>query len=200
MKSTSRKSTGLLGGFDFQPITAVSSAHAVVTLPENEQTKQNQQTAQNEYIQHSSQMQQNEEIQQTKQNRQTAQNEQVRQMRQNENMEQMQQPLKEDKPKVLKQAKRVQKHIEQGKVAEALQEVGVIKEKIDAPIDKRKSTSKGKEDVRTSRVSVPMSEKERKFVYREARKHGMYLGQYIYALVVAAANGKIVLEDYLEEE
>ena len=194
MKSTSKKSTGLLGGFDFQPVTAVSSAPAVVTLPENEHTNQNQQAAQNEHIQHSSQMQQNEEIQQTKQN------EQVQQMRQNENMEQMQQKLKEDKPKVLKQAKRVQKHIEQGKVAEALQEAGVIKEKIDAPVDKRKSNSKGKEDVRTSRVSIPMSEKERKFVYREARKHGMYLGQYIYALAVAAANGKIVLEDYLEEE
>lgn len=199
MKSTSKKSTGLLGGFDFQPATPVSSAHTVVTMSENEQPKQNQQTTQNEHIQHSSQMQQNEEIQQTTQNQQDKQNEQVQQMRQNENIEQMQQPLKEDKPKVLKQAKRVQKHIEQGKVAEALQEAGVIKEKIDAPVDKRKSTSKGKEDVRTSRVSVPMSEKERKFVYREARKHGMYLGQYIYTLAVAAANSKIVLEDYLDE-
>lgn len=199
MKSTSKKSTGLLGGFDFQPVTAVSSAPAVVTLPENEHAKQNQQTAQNEHIQHSSQMQQNEEIQQTTQNQQTAQNEQVQQMHQNENMEQMQQPLKEDRQKVLKRAKQVQKHIEQGKVAESLQEAGVIKEKIDAPIDKRKSTSKGKEDIRTSRVSVPMSEKERKFVYREARKHGMYLGQYIYTLAVAAAEGKIELEDFLED-
>lgn len=199
MKSTSKKSTGLLGGFDFQPVTAVSSAPAVVTLSENEQPKQNQQTAQNEHIQHSSQMQQDEEIRQTTQNKQNEQSEQVRQIHQNENIEQIQQPLKEDNPKVLKQAKRVQKHIEQGKVAEALQEAGTIKEKIDAPVDKRKSTSKGKEDVRTSRVSVPMSEKERKFVYREARKHGMYLGQYIYTLAVAAANSKIVLEDYLDE-
>lgn len=197
MKSTSKKSTGLLGGFDFQPATPVSSAHTVVTMSENEQPKQNQQTIQNEHIRQSSQMQQNEEMQQATQNEQ---NEQEQQMRQTENIDQMQQPLKDEKPKALKQAKRVQKHIEQGKVAEALQEAGVIKEKIDAPVDKRKSTSKGKEDVRTSRVSVPMSEKERKFVYREARKHGMYLGQYIYALAVAAANGKIVLEDYLEEE
>lgn len=188
MKSTSKKSTGLLGGFDFQPVNDVSSANEVVTLSENEQSKQNQH---NEHIRQSSQMQQNEEV------RQNERNEQIRQV---ENMEQMQQPLKEDKPKALKRAKQVQKHIEQGKVVEALQEAGVIKEKIDAPIDKRKSTSKGKEDVRTSRVSVPMSEKERKFVYREARKHGMYLGQYIYTLAVAAANGKIVLEDYLEEE
>lgn len=197
MKSTSKKSTGLLGGFDFQPATPVSSAHTVVTMSENEQPKQNQQTIQNEHIRQSSQMQQNEEMQQATQNEQ---NEQEQQMRQTENIDQMQQPLKDEKPKALKQAKRVQKHIEQGKVAEALQEAGVIKEKIDAPVDKRKSTSKGKEGVRTSRVSVPMSEKERKFVYREARKHGMYLGQYIYALAVAAANGKIVLEDYLEEE
>lgn len=197
MKSTSKKSSGLLGGFDFQPATPVSSAHTVVTMSENEQPKQNQQTIQNEHIRQSSQMQQNEEMQQATQNEQ---NEQEQQMRQTENIDQMQQPLKDEKPKALKQAKRVQKHIEQGKVAEALQEAGVIKEKIDAPVDKRKSTSKGKEDVRTSRVSVPMSEKERKFVYREARKHGMYLGQYIYALAVAAANGKIVLEDYLEEE
>lgn len=191
MKSTSKKTSGLLGGFDFQPVNDVSSANEVVTLSENEQSKQNQH---NEHIRQSSQMQQNEEV------RQNEQNEQMQQIRQVENMEQMQQPLKEDKPKALKRAKRVQKHIEQGKVVEALQEAGVIKEKIDAPVDKRKSTSKGKEDVRTSRVSVPMSEKERKFVYREARKHGMYLGQYIYTLAVAAANGKIVLEDYLEEE
>lgn len=194
MKSTSKKTSGLLGGFDFQPVNGVSSANEVVTLPENEQPKQNQH---NEHIQQSSQMQQNEEMRQTEQNEQIKQTQQIRQT---ENMEQMQQPLKEDKPKALKQAKRVQKHIEQGEVAEALQETGIIKEKIDAPVDKRKSNSKGKEDVRTSRVSVPMSEKERKFVYREARKHGMYLGQYIYTLAVAAANGKIVLEDYLEEE
>lgn len=197
MKSTSKKSTGLLGGFDFQPVNDVSYANEVVTLPENEQSKQNQH---NEHIRQSSQMQQNEETRQTEQNEQNEQIKQIQQIRQVENMEQMQQPLKEDKPKALKQAKRVQKHIEQGEVAEALQEAGIIKEKIDAPVDKRKSTSKGKEDVRTSRVSVPMSEKERKFVYREARKHGMYLGQYIYTLAVAAANGKIVLEDYLEEE
>lgn len=191
MKSTSKKSSGLLGGFDFQPVNDVSSANEVVTLSENEQSKQNQH---NEHIRQSSQIQQNEEV------RQNEQIEQMQQIRQAENMEQMQQPLKEDKQKALKRAKRVQKHIEQGKVVEALQEAGVIKEKIDAPVDKRKSTSKGKEDVRTFRVSVPMSEKERKFVYREARKHGMYLGQYIYTLAVAAANGKIVLEDYLEEE
>lgn len=197
MKSTSKKSTGLLGGFDFQSVNDVSSANEVVTLPENEQSKQNQY---NEHIRRSSQMQQNEEVRQTEQNERNEQIKQIQQTRQVENMEQMQQPLKEDKPKALKQAKRVQKHIEQGKAVEALQEAGVIKEKIDAPVDKRKSTSKGKEDVRTSRVSVPMSEKERKFVYREARKHGMYLGQYIYTLAVAAANGKIVLEDYLEEE
>jgi hypothetical protein len=197
MKSTSKKSTGLLGGFDFQPVNDVSSANEVVTLPENEQSKQNQH---NEHIRQSSQMKQNEEVWQTEQNAQNGQIKQIQQIRQAENMEQMQQPLKEDKPKALKQAKQVQKHIEQGEVAEALQETGIIKEKIDAPLDKRKSNSKGKEDVRTSRVSVPMSEKERKFVYREARKHGMYLGQYIYTLAVAAANGKIVLEDYLEEE
>lgn len=197
MKSTSKKSTGLLGGFDFQPVNDVSSENEVVTLPENEQSKQNQQ---NEHIRQSSQMQQNEEVRQIEQNEQNGQIKQIQQIRQTESMEQMRKPLKEDKPKALKQAKRVQKHIEQGKVVEALQEAGVIKEKIDAPVDKRKSTSKGKEDVRTSRVSVPMSEKERKFVYREARKHGMYLGQYIYTLAVAAANGKIVLEDYLEEE
>nr|DAQ02775.1 MAG TPA: NikA, BACTERIAL CONJUGATION, RELAXASE, DNA [Caudoviricetes sp.] len=196
MKPTSKKSSGLLGGFDFQPVNDVFSANEVVTLPENEQSKQNQH---NEHIRQSSQMQQNEEVRQTAQNERNGQIEQMQQIRQAENMEQMQQPLKEDKPKALKQAKRVQKHIEQGEVAEALQEAGIIKEKIDAPVDKRKSTSKGKEDVRTSRVSVPMSEKERKFVYREARKHGMYLGQYIYTLAVAAAEGKIELEDFLED-
>lgn len=196
MKKSSKKTSGLLGGFDFQPVNDVSSANEVVTLPENEQSKQNQH---NEHIRQSSQMQQNEEVRQTERNERNEQIKQMQQIRQVENMEQMQQTPKEDKPKALKQAKRVQKHIEQGEVAEALQEAGIIKEKIDAPVDKRKSSSKGKEDVRTSRVCVPMSEKERKFIYREARKHGMYLGQYVYALAVAAANGKIVLEDDLDE-
>ena len=163
MKSTSKKTTGLLNGFDFQP---VSSAPAVVTMMETEQNRQ------------SSQMQQNQQIRQNKQ---------------------MQQPLKEEKPKALKQAKRVQKHIEQGEIAEALQEAGVVKKPLDAPVDRRKASSKASEDVRTARVSVPMSEKERRFIYREARKHGMYLGQYVYALAVAAAEGKIELEDFLDE-
>lgn len=169
MKSTSKKSTGLLDGFGFQP---VSPAPEVVTLPENGQTEQNRQ---------SSQIQQNQQI------------------RQNEQVQQMQQPLKEEKPKALKQAKRIQKCIEQGEVAEALQEAGVVKKPLDAPVDRRKASSKASEDVRTARVSVPMSEKERRFIYREARKHGMYLGQYVYALAVAAAEGKIELEDFLED-
>lgn len=163
MKSTSKKTTGLLNGFDFQP---VSSASAVVTMMETEQNRQ------------SSQMQQNQ---------------------QNQQNQQMQQPLKEEKPKALKQAKRVQKHIEQGEIAEALQEAGGVKKPLDAPVDRRKASSKASEDVRTARVSVPMSEKERKFIYCEARKHGMYLGQYVYALAVAAAEGKIELEDFLED-
>ena len=44
-----------------------------------------------------------------------------------------------------------------------------------------------------------MSEEERKYINREARRHGMTIGQYVYALAAAAADGKIELEDFLDE-
>lgn len=44
-----------------------------------------------------------------------------------------------------------------------------------------------------------MSEEERKYINREARRHGMTIGQYVYALVVVAADGRIELEDFLDE-
>ena len=41
--------------------------------------------------------------------------------------------------------------------------------------------------------------KPNKYINREARRHGMTIGQFVYALAVAAAEGKIELEDFLED-
>lgn len=52
---------------------------------------------------------------------------------------------------------------------------------------------------RSKRITILMSEEERKYINREARRHGMTIGQYVYALAAAAADGKIELEDFLDE-
>lgn len=49
---------------------------------------------------------------------------------------------------------------------------------------------------RSKRITILMSEEERKYINREARRHGMTIGQFVYALAVAAAEGKIELEDF----
>ena len=52
---------------------------------------------------------------------------------------------------------------------------------------------------RSKRITILMSEEERKYINREARRNGMTIGQFVYALAVAAAEGKIGLEDFLED-
>ena len=170
MKSTSKKSTGLLGGFDFQPIFSEQ------TLSRSEPKE--------------------EEVSQTK----PSEAEQA-QIKPNEATDSRTQPnnaiVSESKPKKLKQAKEVQRLIEQGDVHGALAEAGLTKKKI--PMPKSHQGVASGDGKRSKRITILMSEEERKYINREARRHGMTIGQFVYALAVAAAEGKIELEDFLED-
>ena len=150
MKSTSKKSSGLLGGFDFQPIFSEQ------TLSRSEPKE--------------------EEVSQAKPNEAV---------------------VSESKPKELKRAKKVQRLIEQGDVPGALAEAGLTKKKIPMP-ESHQGVASG-DGKRSKRITILMSEEERKYINREARRHGMTIGQFVYALAVAAAEGKIELEDFLED-
>ena len=165
MKSTSKKSTGLLGGFDFQPIFSEQ------TLSRSEPKE--------------------EEVSQTK----PSEAEQA-QIKPNEATDSRTQPnnaiVSESKPKKLKQAKEVQRLIEQGDVHGALAEAGLTKKKIPMP-ESHQGVASG-DGKRSKRITILMSEEERKYINREARRHGMTIGQFVYALAVAAAEGKIELE------
>lgn len=170
MKSTSKKSTGLLGGFDFKPIFSEQ------TLSRSEPKE--------------------EEVSQTK----PSEAEQA-QIKPNEATDSRTQPnnaiVSESKPKKLKQAKEVQRLIEQGDVHGALAEAGLTKKKIPMP-ESHQGVASG-DGKRSKRITILMSEEERKYINREARRHGMTIGQFVYALAVAAAEGKIELEDFLED-
>lgn len=170
MKSTSKKSTGLLGGFDFQPIFSEQ------TLSRSEPKV--------------------EEVSQAKPN----EAEQVP-IKPSEATDSETQPnnaiVSESKPKKLKQAKEVQRLIEQGDVPGALAEAGLTKKKIPMP-ESHQGVASG-DGKRSKRITILMSEEERKYINREARRHGMTIGQFVYALAVAAAEGKIELEDFLED-
>lgn len=170
MKSTSIKSTGLLGGFDFQPIFSEQ------TLSRSEPKE--------------------EEVSQAKPN----EAEQAP-IKPNEAKDSETQPnnavVSESKPKKLKQAKEVQRLIEQGDVSGALAEAGLTKKKI--PMPKSHQGVASGDGKRSKRITILMSEEERKYINREARRHGMTIGQFVYALAVAAAEGKIELEDFLED-
>lgn len=170
MKSTSKKSTGLLGGFDFQPIFSDQ------TLSRSEPKE--------------------EEVSQAK----PSEAEQA-QIKPNEATDSRTQPnnaiVSESKPKKLKQAKEVQRLIEQGDVHGALAEAGLTKKKIPMP-ESHQGVASG-DGKRSKRITILMSEEERKYINREARRHGMTIGQFVYALAVAAADGKIELEDFLDE-
>ena len=170
MKSTSKKSSGLLGGFDFQPIFSEQP------LSRSEPKE--------------------EEVSQTK----PSEAEQA-QIKPNEATYSRTQPnnaiVSESKPKKLKQAKEVQRLIEQGDVHGALAEAGLTKKKIPMP-ESHQGVASG-DGKRSKRITILMSEEERKYINREARRHGMTIGQFVYALAVAAAEGKIELEDFLED-
>lgn len=190
MKSTSKKSTGLLGGFDFQPVFSEQ------TLSRSEPKE--------------------EEVSQTKPN--NAEQEQVKPSDATDNHTQPSeaelsnikpkqakdggtQPsnavVGESKPKKLKQAKEVQRLIEQGDVPGAMAEAGLTKKKIPMP-ESHQGVASG-DGKRSKRITILMSEEERKYINREARRHGMTIGQFVYALAAAAADGKIELEDFLDE-
>lgn len=190
MKSTSKKSTGLLGGFDFQPIFSEQPlSRSEPKEEEASRTKPNK--AEHEQIKPSdatdSLTQPNEA--------------QLSSIKPKQAKDSETQPNKavvsESKPKKLKQAKEVQRLIEQGNVPGALAEVGLTKKKIPMP-ESHQGVASG-DGKRSKRITILMSEEERKYINREARRHGMTIGQFVYALAAAAAEGKIELEDFLDE-
>lgn len=170
MKSTSKKPTGLLGGFDFQPIFSEQ------TLSRSEPKE--------------------EEVSQTKPN-----NAEQALIKPSDATDSHTQPsdavLGERKPKKLKQAKETKRLIEQGNIPGALAQAGLTKKKIPMP-ESHQGVASG-DGKRSKRITILMSEEERKYINREARRHGMTIGQFVYALAVAAAEGKIELEDFLED-
>lgn len=180
MKSTSKKSTGLLGGFDFQPIFSEQTLSR--SEPKEEEVSQDKPNeAEQAQIKPSEAQLSCIKPKQAKDS-ETQPNNAV---------------VSESKPKKLKQAKEVQRLIEQGNVPSALAEAGLTKKKIPMPVSHQGVASgDGK---RSKRITILMSEEERKYINREARRHGMTIGQFVYALAVAAAEGKIELEDFLDE-
>ena len=190
MKSTSKKSTGLLGGFDFQPVFSEQTlSRSEPKEEEASQTKPNK--AEHEQIKPSdatdSHAQPNEAI--------------LSNIKPKQAKDSKTQPsnaiVSESKPKKLKQAREVQRLIEQGDVPGALAEAGLTKKKIPMP-ESHQGVASG-DGKRSKRITILMSEEERKYINREARRHGMTIGQFVYALAVAAAEGKIELEDFFED-
>lgn len=190
MKSTSKKSTGLLGGFDFQPVFSEQTlSRSEPKEEEVSQTKPN--NAEQEQIKPSDA---------TDSHAQPSEAE-LSSIKPKQAKDSKRQPsdavLGESKPKKLKQAKEVQRLIEQGDVSGALTEAGSTKKKIPIP-ESHQGVASG-DGKRSKRITILMSEEERKYINREARRHGMTIGQFVYALAVAAADGKIELEDFLDE-
>lgn len=190
MKSTSKKSTGLLGGFDFQPI--FSEQVLSRSEPKEEEVSQvKPNKAEHAQIKPS----------EATDSRTQPNEEQLSSVKPKQAKGSETQPSKaivsESKPKKLKQAKEVQRLIEQGDVLSALVEAGLTKKKIPMP-ESHQGVASG-DGKRSKRITILMSEEERKYINREARRHGMTIGQFVYALAVAAAEGKIELEDLLDE-
>lgn len=190
MKSTSKKSSGLLGGFDFQPIFSEQTLSR--SEPKEEEVSQ---TKPNE-----SEQVQIKPRDATDSHTQPSEAE-LSDIKPKQAKDRERQPsdaaLGESKPKKLKQAKEVQRLIEQGNVPGALAEAGLTKKKIPMP-ESHQGVASG-DGKRSKRITILMSEEERKYINREARRHGMTIGQFVYALAVAAADGKIELEDFLDE-
>jgi hypothetical protein len=180
MKSTSKKSSGLLGGFDFQPIFS-------------EQTLSRSEPKEEEVSQAKPNEAEQAPIKPSEATDSHAQPNEA----QLSCIKPKQAVVSESKPKKLKQAKEVQRLIEQGDVPSALAEAGLTKKKIPMP-ESHQGVASG-DGKRSKRITILMSEEERKYINREARRHGMTIGQFVYALAVAAAEGKIELEDFLED-
>lgn len=190
MKSTSKKSTGLLGGFDFQPIFSENVlSRSEPKEEEVSQAKPNE--AENGQIKPSDAA--DSHAQPSEATLSDIKPKQAKDCKAQPNNA----IVSESKPKKLKQAREVQRLIEQGDVPGALVEAGLAKKKIPMPVSHQGVPSgDGK---RSKRITILMSEEERKYINREARRHGMTIGQFVYALAVAAAEGKIELEDFLDE-
>lgn len=190
MKKSSKKSSGLLGGFDFQPVFSEQ------TLSRSEPKKEEvSQTKPNEAKQ--AQIKPSDATgSHTQPNEAELSSIKPKQAKDGER-----QPsdavLGEGKPKKLKQAKETKRLIEQGNVPGALAEAGLTKKKIPMP-ESHQGVASG-DGKRSKRITILMSEEERKYINREARRHGMTIGQYVYALAAAAADGRIELEDFLDE-
>lgn len=190
MKPTSKKSSGLLGGFDFQPIFSEQTlSRSEPKEEEVSQTKPN--NAEQEQVKPSEATDSQAHPSEAK----------LSYIKPKQAKDSESQPndavLGESKPKKLKQAKEVQRLIEQGNVPGALAEAGLTKKKIPMP-ESHQGVASG-DGKRSKRITILMSEEERKYINREARRHGMTIGQYVYALAAAAADGKIELEDFLED-
>lgn len=190
MKSTSKKTSGLLGGFDFQPIFSENVlSQSEPKEEEVSQAKPNE--AEQAQIKPSdatdSHTQPNEA--------------QLSSIKPKQAKDSEAQPNKavvsESKPKKLKQAKETKRLIEQGNIPGALAEAGLTKKKIQMP-ESHQGVASG-DGKRSKRITILMSEEERKYINREARRHGMTIGQFVYALAAAAADGRIELEDFLED-
>lgn len=190
MKPTSKKSSGLLGGFDFQPIFLEQTlSRSEPKEEEASQTKPN--NAEQAPIKPSDAIDSHAQPSEVK----------LSSIKPKQAKDSETQPnnavVSEGKPKKLKQAKEVQRLIEQGNVPGALTEAGLTKKKIPMP-ESHQGVASG-DGKRSKRITILMSEEERKYINREARRHGMTIGQFVYALAVAAAEGKIELEDFLDE-
>lgn len=190
MKKSSKKTSGLLGGFDFQPVFSEQTlSRSEPKEEEVSQTKPN--NAEQAPIKPS-----NATDSHTQPSEAELSGIKPKQAKDGET-----QPnnavVSESKPKKLKQAKEVQRLIEQGNVPGALTEAGLTKKKIPMP-ESHQGVASG-DGKRSKRITILMSEEERKYINREARRHGMTIGQFVYALAVAAADGKIELEDFLDE-
>lgn len=190
MKSTSKKTSGLLGGFDFQPVFSEQTLSRSEPKEEKvSQAKPNE--AEQAQIKPSEATDSHAQPSEAK----------LSSIKPKQAKDSERQPndavLGEGKPKKLKQAKEVQRLIEQGNVPGALAEAGLTKKKIPMP-ESHQGVASG-DGKRSKRITILMSEEERKYINREARRNGMTIGQFVYALAVAAADGKIELEDFLDE-
>lgn len=190
MKKSSKKTSGLLGGFDFQPIFSEQ------TLSQSEPNEEEESQAKPNEAERATIKPSEATDSHAQPNEAQLSNIKPKQSKGSET-----QPnnavISESKPKKLKQAKEVQRLIEQGDVPSALAEAGLTKKKIPMP-ESHQGVASG-DGKRSKRITILMSEEERKYINREARRHGMTIGQFVYALTVAAAEGKIELEDFLED-
>lgn len=190
MKKSSKKTSGLLGGFDFQPVFSEQSLSR--SEPKEEEVSQiKPNNAEQAPIKPSDA---------TDSHAQPSEAE-LSSIKPKQAKDSESQPsdavLGRGKPKKLKQAKEVQRLIEQGDVPGALAEAGLTKKKIPMP-ESHQGVASG-DGKRSKRITILMSEEERKYINREARRHGMTIGQFVYALAVAAAEGEIFLENFLED-